>query len=215
MKKIESTKKIPHSTQLRVYRRGYGYGRGSVIVNHDSFLAVAIDGDFVETLRKGSNVEVYLWVDNSAAYEFESSIRAYIDDNDESIVFLSHTYDITFKEERQCLEADVDFNYDFFLFDTGKLQAGFSSDEVITHSAKALRLSDREIVIESTEILPDNILAYGHIPVYENDIEAVGRIKTIRKPEKGNPGEYRISFVSVSDEQRNSILDYVYDVYRE
>ena len=60
MKKIESTRKIIIGSEIRIYRKVFGYSKLTVIENNDYYIAALSDDDFFNYVRDGNTVEEHL-----------------------------------------------------------------------------------------------------------------------------------------------------------
>ena len=67
MKKLETTTKIALGSLLRVYRKGFGYSKLTLIGNNDYYSAGLAAEDFFHSVREGDTVEAYLWGEGVAS----------------------------------------------------------------------------------------------------------------------------------------------------
>ncbi|PKL39101.1 MAG: hypothetical protein CVV44_09550 [Spirochaetae bacterium HGW-Spirochaetae-1] len=208
MKKLESTKRIPVDSVLRVYKKGFGYSRLTIIDNNDRYMATLSDEDFYNSIPDGSSIEAYLWVEDVASYEFSCTITGRITQG-ERILFLSHTEEIRRNEERLCLTAQVSVPFQFFIFNSKKIEKSFTSEEIKFHTGLITEMSDREMVFTCTDNLSAVSLLYGHIHVFDEDVEIVG------KYEERGEGTYLVRLTGMSERDRGKVLDYIFSVYRE
>ena len=82
--------KIPPQSLLRVYKKGFGYGKMTVIDVNEYYLAALADNDFFNAVSDGDKLQAYLWVEDVASYEFEFDIIGRIDTR-HKILFFRHT----------------------------------------------------------------------------------------------------------------------------
>lgn len=215
MKKLETTRRIVQGTVLRIYKQGFGYARLAVTDVTDHYMACLCESEYFMHAKPGDSLEVYLWVENIASYDFSTRVLGKLDPLDEKIphiLFLDHTTEITRSEERRCLHARVNMPMRFFLFDTGKIDKNFSTEEIQFYDGIILELGDREILLRSDIPLPARHFMYGHIPMGGGQMEIIGKINLI---DDNGANIYRVSFPGIPEKERNVILDYIFDVYRE
>ena len=209
MKKIKSTKNFKEGDVIRVYKKGYGYSKLTVFDNCDHFLAAWATEDFFQKVNDGDFLESYFWRENEDSYSF--SIEAIGRINRLKILFFEHTDDISSSSKKSCLMADVDLPILFFLFNTSEKPEVFSSEKIIYNHGKLLRLSDREALLKSEILLPENAYIYGHLNLNGESIEIVGKADLINEKDY----VYNMEFRGIGEKERNMILDYVFSVYRE
>lgn len=211
MKKIQSTKDIPSDSVIRVYKKGFGYSRFRVIDNHEFFLSgFSVDGLY-ENINELDILDAYLWVENSAAFEFQLTLTGRLV-KDPFLLFFEHTDSITFSEERKCLKAKVNIPLKYFIFDPKNKDSGVSTENVVYHNSAVVELSDREAVIITENPLEDNAYIFGHLALNDDTIEVIGRKAADSDPENNRT---LIEFKGMHDKKREKILDYVFSVYRE
>jgi len=68
--KLETTKKIIIGSTVRVYRKGFGYSKLTIVENNEHYLAATAEETFFHLVQEGDIVEAYLWVHDVASYEF-------------------------------------------------------------------------------------------------------------------------------------------------
>lgn len=211
MKKIKTTRDIPEGSIIRIYKKGYGYGRIRIIENHQYYIAALSDSDLYDNLTELDSADAYYWVHNKGAYEFRTILCGRTV-TDPRILFFAHSDEISYNAERKCIKARVNLPFKFFTFDPKNNQKSFSTEEIIYHNGAVIELSDREAVIISDEPFNDAIYIFGHIAIGGNTIEMIGRKEPIPG---GEPNRFLITFNGMLEKERERILDYVYTVYRE
>ena len=214
MKKLDTTRKILPETVLRVYRPGFGYARLTVVDVTEHYLACLCASDFFSHVSSGDRVDVYLWVEDVASYDFSTRVLGRLDPVDDKvphILFLEHTREITRKEERRCLHANVSIPFRFFLFDRGKIDKNFSTEQIQFYDGTIFELGDREMFFRTELSLPQRHFLYGHLTLSDGQLEIIGKINSM----ENERNVYKASFPGISDKERNEILDYIFDVYRE
>lgn len=213
MKKLETTRRLVPGTLLRVYRKGYGYGRFTVRDVTDDYFACLCAGNFFYNIVPGDQVEAYMWVENVASYDFMTRILGrleHLDDNVPPVLFLEHSVNIVRSETRRCLKAHVEMPFRFFLFDSGRIEKNFSSEEILFHQGTILELGDREMLFRPDDPLSARHFLYGHLKLGERQMEIIGKVAA-----EGDTGLYTVSFPGIPEKERIQILDYIFDVYRE
>ena len=210
MKKLESTRKIPVDSILRVYRKGFGYSKLTIIENNDYYLAGRVGDDFFQSVTEGDVVEAYLWVEDVASYEFNCRLIGRIVSGP-PILFFSHTEQIASSRERKCLTAQVDIPIRFFYFDPGDMHKSISSEEIVSHTGTVILLTDREATIKSDSEIFVNKFLKGHIRIGEGDIEILGKVEAINAEKR----IINVLFAGMHEKDRFNILDYIFSHYRE
>ncbi len=208
MKNIDSTKKIRIDTLLRVYRKGYGYARMTMVDSMDTYFSARTEREFLNRLEDGDRIECYLWLENRDSYEFTLEVIGRI--NRYSLLFFNHTDSIRHTKERKCIQAEVDIPVSFFIITVSDDDPGISTNDIVFHKGKLVQLSDREALLKTDTDLPLDGFIKGHSPIDGQDTELVARVDS--KPESDL---YQIIFEGMSDQERMMILDYVYSIYRE
>src|SRR5271157_2072488 len=107
MKKLESTKKIAVGSILRIYKKGFGYTKLTLVDNGDYYFAGLVSDDFFKSADDGDFIEAYHWIEGVASHEFNSQIIGRITIGPR-LLFLRHTEEIRHSSERKCLTAIVD-----------------------------------------------------------------------------------------------------------
>jgi hypothetical protein len=212
MKKIKSTKDIIVNSTLRVYKKGFGYSKLTVFDVSAYYIAANADKDFLENTANDDIIEAYLWVEHDASYEFPLQVIGKFS-IDLKIIFFKHTDTIKFNKERKCLMAKVNLPFNFFFFDIGKTIKGFSSSAVKIHIGTIIEISDREAIIKYAGNIEKDSYIKGHISIEGNDIDIIG--KAVPAASSSDYGNYKIEFSGMNEKDRNRILDYVFNVYRE
>ncbi len=210
MKKLESTRKIPAGSILRIYKKGFGYTKFTLIDNSDYYFAGLVSEDFFESSQNGDFVEAYLWIEDVASYEFTSQIIGRIV-TVPHLLFFGHTGQIRHSSERKCLTAVVDMPIKFFYFDPGETHKGISSIDIVTHTGRIILLTDREATIKCDGDHYTDRFLKGHLRIGEEDIEILGKVEEVNPPKK----IINVRFSGMRDEDRIKILDYVFSHYRE
>ena len=208
MKRLSTTERIPEGSALRVYLPGYGYSKLRVLDLTTHYFAAAAEEEFHSHVRDGDTLECYLWIENVASYEFKVVVKGRISQG-EKILFLSHSEDIVRSESRKCLTAKVAIPLKFFTFSSKDSEKRFKSEEIVYHHGTITELSDRELLLESSEVLPEASFLCGHIPLKEESLEIVGRI------ESAENGNRKVVFTGMNDRDRTALLDYIFSIYRE
>jgi len=208
MRKLASTHKIKKDVILRVYKKGFGYSKLTVLHNEDQYIAATASAEFLNNVRDGDKIQVYFWVEDVASYDFSVIALGRIT-VDNSIIFLNHTEDIERKESRRCLTAHVNLPITFFLVDLNDTSKSISTEKVVHHKATLTELGDREAIVRCSENLPVDTVLRGHITLHNEDIEISGKLELV------DEGEYAIAFSGMNDKDRNLLLDYVFSTYRE
>ncbi len=210
MKKLETTKRIPAESILRVYKKGYGYSKIRVIEEIDTFLATYCDSGFYEKVHDVDTIEAYLWVENVASYEFKLTVIGKTC-REPHIILFEHTEDIYRSEERKCLGAETSIPVDFFVFSPSDFDKGVSSEEVVMEKGTIVWLEDREAVIKSKTSIQNEFFLRSHLIFNGEDIEIMGKVSSINE----DKNFYNIVYTGMSDRDRNRILDYIFSIYRE
>jgi hypothetical protein len=208
MKNLTSTNRIQKDVILRIYKKGFGYSKLTVIHNEDEYIAARASSELLNNVRDGDKIQVYFWVEDVASYDFSIIVLGRIT-VDQSIIFLGHTEDIIRKESRRCLTAHVNLPITFFLVDFNDRSKRISTEEVVHHKATLTELGDREAIVKTSEKLPVETFLKGHILLKDKDIELIGMLELV------DEGEYTIAFSGMNDKDRNTLLDYVFSTYRE
>jgi hypothetical protein len=210
MKKLETTKKIVVDTIFRVYRKGFGYSKLTVIENNDYYIAMMAEESFFHSIQEDDIVEAYLWVHEVASYEFYLQVIGKIVFGPR-ILFFGHTEKISRSVERKCLTAKVDLPIKFFTFDPGDDNKGISSEKIVSHTGTVILLSDREATIRCDENINGDRFLKGHIKIHNETIELVGMVDPVNDTKK----IYNVLFAGMHDKERNKLLEYVFSMYRE
>jgi len=210
MKKLENTKNIHIGSLIRAYKKGFGYGRLTVIDNGDRYLGALCEGDFFKAVSEGDKIEMYLWVEEVASYEFTMDLIGRII-TDPKVLFFSHTDRIERSEERRCLSATVDIPLKFFIFNPVEKEKGVHSEEVVFHNGKLVLLEDRAAALKCVTALKEGSYMKGHVTLGETGIEFVGKIISL------NPDRqiYMVEFTGMHEKDRNTILEFIFSTYRE
>jgi hypothetical protein len=211
MKKIESTRDLNPGALIRIYKKGFGYGRVVLNTNTPDYMAVLADKDVTDVMRDFDQLDAYLWVHNDSSYEFQTSVIGRIV-KEPLMLFLEHSDKISFSSERKCIKAAVNIPVKFFIFDPKSPKKSVTTEDIHYLNGTVTELSDREALILSNELLPDNVYIFGHIIINGAPIELIGR----KQPAvSGDAHLFSIEFKGVLEKERHRILDYVYTVYRE
>ncbi len=207
MKKIDSTRKISQGTVVRLYKKGFGYCRTGILENCDDFIAMKVSHDFINAVRDLDEIEAYIWIDDEHIFEFKSEIIGKIS-REPWIIFISHSDDIIVLKEMKCLKAETNIPVNFFIIDThGK--KNFHTDKISLLDGIVLELSDREAILSTSADITPGVFIRGHLRG-GSGTEILGKVVS-------SAGEnlFKISFESAGDKERNIILDYVMNIYRE
>jgi hypothetical protein len=210
VKKLETTKKIVIGSVIRVYRKGFGYSKLTVMDNNEHYLAATAEDAFFHSIIEGDIVEAYLWVHDVASYEFYLQLIGKIVIGPR-ILFFSHTEKISRSVERKCLTAKVDLPVKFFTFDPGDVSKGISSEKIVTHTGTIILLSDREATLRSDENICCDRFFKGQIRIPHETIELIGMVVPVNEEKR----IYNILFAGMHDKERNKLLEYVFSTYRE
>ncbi len=211
MKKISSTKELSENEVLRVYKQGFGYAVLRVVHIDDDFFSARGDKLFVSALKKKDRLEAYLWSEKLSAYEFELEVLGSIDD-DLHMVFFKHAEKMRFSHERKCLTADVDIPFSFFLFDISQSRKAFTSTTVRKKRGSIVRISDREAVIRYDGGLTEGKFIKGRLKILNEEIDIVAKIEPVPGAEENT---YMLKFIGMPERERERILEFVFNVYRE
>ncbi len=210
MKKLETTKKIIIGSAVRVYRKGFGYSKLTVIDNNEHYLAAEAEEAFFHSILEGDIVEAYLWVHDVASYEFYLQLIGKIVIG-LRVLFFSHTEKISRSVERKCLTAKVDLPITFFTFDPGDVSKGISSEKIVNHTGTIVLLSDREATLRSDENICCDRFVKGQIKIPHGTLELIGMVEPVNEAKH----MYNILFAGMHDKERNKLLEYVFSTYRE
>ncbi len=210
MKKLESTRKIISGSVIRIYKRGFGYSKITVIDATDYYLAAMADDELFHAFQEGDQVEAYLWVEDVASYEFTLQFIGRIMLGPR-ILFFSHTEAITRSTDRKCLTATVTIPIKFFMFDPGDTEKGITSEEIIFHEGSVILLSDREATIQTKIDISGSRFLKGHVRISGQIIEMVGMVDPINEAK----GIYNVLFAGMHEKDRKHILDFIFNIYRE
>jgi len=210
MKKLKSTKNIPLKSIIRLYKKGYGYAKLSVIENNNYFIAAFTDPEFFPSVNDEDILEAYFWVENVASYEFFLKVIGRINVGPE-ILFFRHTDEIKRYEERKCLGVEINTPMKFFIFNPADMDKGVSSEKVVFHKGKVIWLEDREAVLKSRVKLNDGDYIKGNLRILNDDFEIIGNVKLIDSKKK----IYNLIYKGMKEKERNRLLDYIFTLYRE
>lgn len=211
MKKINSTRDIKVDSIVRVYKRGYGYSKVTVIGVNEYFLSTLADGDLRENAVEGDILESYLWVEN-ASYEFTLEVLGMFG-RDLSFLFFKHTDDVAWSRSRKCLKAGVQIPLKFFPLEVGDADRNFHAKEIEFQWGTIVELSDREALLHFNGDIKKSKFLRGHFSVDGIAVDVIGRI--VSHEMQDGEAYYHIDFSEMSNRERNKILDYVFSVYRE
>ena len=209
MKKLESTRKLAAESTLRLYKKGFGYTKVDMLENNDYYMAALASDDFFRSIHEGDVVEAYLWVEDIASYEFETTVIGKLVSG-RAILFFSHTENIIRSNERKCLTVQVEIPLKFFIFDTGEDKM-LSTEEIVFVAGTVILLTDREAVIKSQSELPIGKFLKGHMKIGNDIVELMGTIDPINEGNK----IYNVLFTGMHDRDRNCLLEYIFNIYRE
>ena len=201
------TEDLKTGTILRFYKPSFGYGIFTIAENLQRFMIVRSGIDEAPFLTHGDILDIYLWLEKSGAWEWESRVLGKISD-DEHFIVLSHPKTAEWRNERKCIAAKVDLPFRFFAFHQTDEKRIFESASLRPSYAKIKELTDRFAVIESPEAVHGPVIK-GHITLNGRDIEITGIVTN-----EGN-GRTTVAFSGMSDKTRMEILDYIYRSYRE
>ena len=212
MKKLNTTQQIPIDSLLRIYKKGYGYAILTVIDVHQRYIAGECSPDIMPFFSHGDQVDVYLWVEKQASFDFTVQVTGSITIG-EPVLFISHTDAVKQNSERRCLKANVHLPVRFFTLDTGDLDRGMSTEKIVHHSGTIVELSDREAVIECEESIAEEPLIKIHLSFNNRDHEIIGHID--KRIQGEHTKKYEVTFTGTPSSLRNELLDYVISIYRE
>jgi hypothetical protein len=207
MKRIDSTRKIPLGTVIRLYKKGFGYCRTEILENFDDFIAMKVSIDFINAVNESDKIEAYIAVNAESIIEFKSEVIGKIP-REPRIIFLGHSDKIVVLEEMKCLKAKTDLPVKFFIIDTHE-KKNFHSDNISLLDGTVLELSDREALLSTSAEIKPGVFIRGHIPD-ANGVEILGKVVS-----SAGVNLFNISFESAGEKERNLILDYVMNIYRE
>lgn len=192
--------------------KGFGYSKITIIDVNEHFLGAHVEDAFFNFVKDGDIVDAYLWVEHTASYDFKLQVigRTSVTPR---LIFFSHSEDINFSKERRCLKAHLSLPFTFFILDTGNMEKGVSSEEVVHHKGDIIELSDREAVFVSGDKFQKNSLIKGHLKIADRNMEILGSIESLDN--SGETCRYDLAFAGMNTSDRNRILDYVISIYRE
>ncbi len=211
MKRIKSTRDLKVNDVLRVYKKGFGYSKLSVIDVHPEFISAHADRDFIENIRQGDVLEAYYWSNRMSSYDFQLQVLGLFS-IDLQIIFFRHTGKISWSRERKCLEAKVSIPFSFFIFDVDRLDRVFSSTSVKIKKGRIIRLSDREAFLRYSGSLKPGVFVKGHLDVNKEKMDVIGKIE---KADDAGSNMYLLNYTGMADRERERILDYIFTIYRE
>jgi hypothetical protein len=207
MKRIDSTRKILKGTVIRLYKKGFGYCRTQILENCEDFIAMKVSSDFINAVNDADPVEAYIMVDEDHIFEFKSEIIGKIL-QDPRIIFIKHTDKIVVLNEMKCLKAKTHLPVKFFIIDTHTRKKNHSENITILDGI-VLELSDREALLSTRSEITSGVFIMGHL-VDVPGIEILGKVISL-----AGENLFNISFDSAGEKERNIILDYVMNIYRE
>lgn len=210
MKKLETTRKIINGSDIRIYKKGFGYSKITVIDNTDYYLAAMADDDLFHAFHEGDQSEAYLWVEDVASYEFKLQLVGRIVSGPR-ILFFGHTDAITRSSDRKCLTATVSIPIKFFMFDAGDTDKGITSEEIVFHQGSVILLSDREATIQTRDAIGGSKFLKGHVVVNGQIVELVGMVDPLHE----SKGIYNVLFAGMHDKDRKLLLEFIFNSYRE
>ncbi len=210
MKKLESTRKIINGSVIRIYKKGFGYSKITVIDSTDYYLAAMADDELYRAIREGDSLDSYLWVEDVASYEFELSFIGKILTGP-PILFFGHTDAIVRSGDRKCLTATVKIPFKFFTFDPGDTTRGITSEQIVYHEGTVVLLSDREATIQTKEKIGASRFLKGQAAIQGQVIELVGMVDELNE----SKGIYNVLFAGMHEKERKTILDFIFTTYRE
>jgi hypothetical protein len=207
MKKIDSTRKIPLGTVVRLYKKGFGYCRAEILENSNYFIALKVASDFINAVTDRDILEAYIGFDDEHIFEFKSEVIGKIF-REPWILFISHSEEITIFNERKCLTAKTSLPVNFFIIDT-HVKKNFHSDNIEMLEGTVLELCDRDALLSTEADITPGVFIKGHLKGGKG-IEILGKVVSAL----GN-NLFNISFESAGDKERILILEYVMNIYRE
>ncbi len=210
MKKLESTKKIISGSVIRIYKKGFGYSKITVVDNTDYYLAVMADDDLFHAFHEGDQSEAYFWVEDVASYEFKLQLIGRIVSGPR-ILFFGHTEAIARSTDRKCLTATVSIPIKFFMFDPGDTEKGITSEEIVFHEGAVVLLSDREATIQTKNAIGGSKFLKGQIQINGQIVELVGMVDIIHETK----GIYNVLFAGMYEKDTKLLLDFIFNTYRE
>ncbi len=210
MKKLETTRKIISGSVIRIYKKGFGYSKLTIIDNTDYYLAAMADEDLFNAFHEGDRAEAYIWVEDVASYEFRLQLIGRIVSGP-LILFFGHTEEIARSTERKCLTATVHVPIRFFMFDPGDTDKGITSEEIVYHEGAVILLSDREATIQTKNDISRSRFLKGQIVVNGQVVELVGMVDPLNE----SKGIYNVLFAGMHEKDRKMILDFIFSTYRE
>lgn len=212
MKTFTSTRNLKENAVLRVYRKGYGYAKLTVIDCNNHFFAAISPEDFFRRMENHATIDAYLWREYIASYEFRLNIvGSFI--TDAPILCFAHTDTISCSLERKCLMASVSIPFRFYTFAIHGKHKSFYTEEIVFLNGTIVGISDREAVFISPANLPLTCLIKGHAIIDGRDTEITGKISSYASESERRM--YTIEYAGMSEKERNRILDYVFTIYRE
>ncbi len=211
MKRLKSTRDLRVNDVLRVYKKGFGYAKLTVIDVHPEFISARAERVFIENVRQGDILEAYFWSHRMSSYDFQLQVLGLFS-IDLQIVFFKHTGKISWSRERKCLEAKVNIPFPFFIFNVDDIDGVFSSINVRMKNGKIIRLGDRESLLQYRGSLKTGAFVKGHLNMDDEKVDIIGKIEPAGGSDKST---YLLNYTGMADREREKILDYVFTIYRE
>ncbi|TAL36569.1 MAG: hypothetical protein EPN93_07005 [Spirochaetes bacterium] len=213
MKTITSTRNLKIESALRVYKRGFGYAKVTVIDVNEYFLAMQVPEDLYEHAADGDTLDGYLWREDIASYEFKLQVKGKILVK-APILLCAHADTVSATKERKCLTAKVSLPVKYYPISVNHAEKSFYTEEIVMHDGTITEISDRDAVLSCSGELPVGHLLNAHLPIgTPSGLEITARV--ISRNGEGREAECRIEYMGIHEKVRGAILDYVFTVYRE
>lgn len=212
MKSFTSTEHLKIKSMLRVYKKGYGYAKLSVMDVNEYFVAAFSPEDFYNHVSVDDILDAYLWREGIASHEFRLVLIGKIISSYPILIF-SHTSDIQSSRERKCLRASVDIPFKFYQLGSAKSDKSFYLENVVFLNGRILELGDRDAVLQTDESFSSTRLIRGHLPVDGGDIEITCEIISCTLNQ--DIYSYTMEYIGMSEADQARILDYIFSIYKE
>jgi hypothetical protein len=213
MKTITSTRNLKTESVLRVYKRGFGYAKVTVIDVNEYFLAVQVPEDLYAHASDGDSLDGYLWREDVASYEFKLEVKGKILVK-VPILFCAHGDTVSVARERKCLIARVSLPVKYYPISVNHVEKRFYTEEIVMHDGTITEISDRDAVLVSSGEPPAGNLLNAHLPIgTPPGLEITARV--VSRTSAGPETECRIEYMGIHEKVRAAILDFVFTAYRE
>lgn len=145
MKVLGTTRNLKEGCVLRVYRKGFGYARLTVVTVNDHFLAALSPEDLFIRVAEKDTLEAYFWQEGACSFEFTLVIAGKAATSGFILIF-SHTGDIRKQEGRSCLRAKVGIPIRYYPLSVNRQEGSFYKEDISFRQGTVVELTDREAV---------------------------------------------------------------------